>query len=147
MSRSLILTVGAALVGLLMPGLALAQPKHPRLHEALYEMREAHKELKEASNTFGGHKEKALEALDAAIRQTEKALEAVGDPYKSFTPAKGVYEPYKDFKHLRHGLDRMRIAVKELRDAQGNFGGHRDAAVKDLEIAITQVEKCINSLK
>ena len=34
-------------------------------------------------------------------------------------------------------------SARELREAKHNFGGHRDAAIKDLTYAIEQVERCI----
>ena len=48
--------------------------KHPHIHHALAELREARRELKEADHDFGGHRKEALEATDAAIRQLERAL-------------------------------------------------------------------------
>lgn len=147
MSRTLALFLTAAALGLFAAVRASAEPKHPHLHHALYEMKEAHKELKEAGHNFGGHKEKALEALDAAIRQTERALEAVGDPYKSFVPPPDLYSKYKNHQHLRHSLVAMREARTELKEAKHDFGGHREKAVHDIDAAIEQVEKCIKEIR
>jgi hypothetical protein len=147
MYRFLTLPTAAALLLLFGPGRACAEPKHPHLHHALHEMREAHKELKEARHDFGGHREKALEALDAAIRQTEKALEAAGDPFKGFSPKKGTYSAYKNHPHLRHSAHVISEAIKELREAKHDFGGHREKAIKDLEFAHAHVEKCIEHIK
>ena len=147
MYRFLFLTTTVAVVGLLAVGRTAAAPKHPHLHRALHEMKEAHKELKEAKHDFGGHREKALEALHAAIHQTEKMLEAVGDPFKGHTPTKGTYDKYKHHPHLHHALVEMREAHKQLKETSGNFGGHKEQALKDLEIAIHQVEICIKHIK
>lgn len=146
MSRPLLLAAAVAALGLLVPGRAAAEPKHPHLHHALFEMREAHKDLKEAKHNFGGHREKALGALDAAIHQTEKALTGAGDPFKGFTPGK-IYGGYKNHPHLRHALHEMRAAHKELKEAKHDFGGHRKKAIADLDVAIAQVEKCIDHIK
>ena len=143
MSRLLVSTAAVAALALLVPNRAAADPKHPHMHHALHEMREAHKELKETKHEFGGHREKALKDLDEAIRQTEKALAGAGDPFKGFTPEKGTYDKYKNYHHLRHALHKMREAHKELKEAAHNFGGHREKALKDLDEAIHQVEKCI----
>src|SRR5438876_4729126 len=105
-------------------------------------MREAHKELKSAGHNFSGHKEKALEALDAAIVQTERALEAAGDPFKGYVPAKGIYERDKNHPHLRHALVALREARTEMKEASHNFGGHREKAILALDAAIRQVEDC-----
>jgi hypothetical protein len=145
MSRLFLAAAAAVTLAVLGPDLAPAQ-KHQPLHHAIYEMREAKQELKLAKGDFGGHRDKAITALDAAIVQTEKALTAVGDPYKTFTPGK-IYSKYKDYPHLRHAVVEMREAHRELKEAKGDFGGHRDKALKDLDFAIVQVEDCIKNIK
>src|ERR1700736_5643811 len=40
--------------------------KHPYVHRALHELRAAQKSLQEGADDFGGHKEKALKAIDEA---------------------------------------------------------------------------------
>jgi hypothetical protein len=143
MSRMLLLVPAIAGLGLLWPGRASAEPKYGHLHHALYEMKEAHKQLKEAGHDFGGHREKALEGLDAAIRQTEKALEAAGDPYRGYKPGEGIYHEYKNFVHLRHSLVEMKEARDELKRAPHDFKGHREDAVRYLNYAIEQIDKCL----
>ena len=54
-------------------------PRHPHMHHALRQLRECRAELREAAHDFGGHREKALKAVDAAIVQIDKALVGVGD--------------------------------------------------------------------
>ena len=46
----------------------------PHLHRAVHDLHGAHKELKEAKHDFGGHREKALKAVDHAIHEIEAAL-------------------------------------------------------------------------
>jgi hypothetical protein len=137
-----LLIVTALAVSLLAMRGTAAEPKHKHLHHALYEMKEAQTELKEAKHNFGGHKEKALEALHVAIKETEKALEAAGDPYKTFSPGK-IYGDYKNHPHLRHSLVAMREAHSQLKASKDDFGGHRDKAVLELDAAIFQVKDCI----
>jgi hypothetical protein len=48
--------------------------RHPHIHRAIGELREARHELKEADHDFGGHRKEALEAVDVAIKQLELAL-------------------------------------------------------------------------
>ena len=64
-------TVGALA---LLNGVASAKERHPHIHKAIEELREARKELKEADHDFGGHREMALRATDEAIKQLEEAL-------------------------------------------------------------------------
>jgi hypothetical protein len=54
---------------------ANAAEKHPHIRAALKELKEARVELKEGDKIFGGHREKALKAVDEAIEQLDKALE------------------------------------------------------------------------
>jgi hypothetical protein len=49
--------------------------KHPHIQKALDELRDARKELKEADHDFGGHRVKAIEAIDGSIEQLKKCLE------------------------------------------------------------------------
>ena len=52
-----------------------AQPgKRWHMHIAVDELREARKELKESAHDFGGHREKAILAIDEAIIQIEKTI-------------------------------------------------------------------------
>ncbi len=148
MSRTLLLIPAIAAASMLLPGRASAEPKYPHLHHALYEMKEAHKQLREAGHDFGGHREKALEGLDAAIRQTEKCLKEVGDPYhENFRPPEGIYREYKNFVHLRHSVVEMKEARRELKDAGHDFKGHREDAIRYLDYAIEQTEKCLPHVK
>lgn len=75
--RNALIATGIAGLGLLGASTTQAQQKegkHPRLRMAVVEMRAARKYLEDAPDNFGGHKKKAIEALDAAIEQIEEAL-------------------------------------------------------------------------
>jgi hypothetical protein len=48
--------------------------RHPHIHAAIHELREARKELEKADHDFGGHRKEAIEAIDVALKQLEKAL-------------------------------------------------------------------------
>jgi hypothetical protein len=142
-----ILTIGAAFaLGSLAAPPARAE-EHPRLYAALYEMRHARTELKEAAHDFGGHRVKALAALDAAIEQIDKALKAVGDNAKGVEPAKDVYKGYANHPHIRHALAESRLARDELKDAAHDYKGHRVKAVKALDDVIVQLEKALKFAK
>jgi hypothetical protein len=59
------------------PRVASAEPQ-PRLEAALRHLREAREELSRAIPNKGGHRERALEFTDQAIRQVEEGI-AVGN--------------------------------------------------------------------
>jgi hypothetical protein len=50
---------------------AVPMPPHPHIHEALQAMRAAKHHLETAAHDFEGHRAKAMEHLDQAIREAE----------------------------------------------------------------------------
>ena len=139
-----------AAIGSLVFGTALQAeegPRHPHMHCSLHELKEARVELKEAKHDFGGHREKALLAVDAAIKQIEVALKDSGDEYKGAKPAKKAYKGYKHHPHLHHAIHELKEARTELKEAKHDFGGHREAALKDVDYAIEQLELALKFAK
>jgi len=53
------------------PAAAPAMPPHPRVHDALEEMRHAKEHMEHAEGEFHGHRVKAIEHLNQAIREAE----------------------------------------------------------------------------
>jgi hypothetical protein len=51
-----------------------AEP-HPEIHDAINSLRHAREHLEHAKHDFGGHREEAMRAIDAAIHQLEVCLE------------------------------------------------------------------------
>jgi hypothetical protein len=145
MIRALVLsTLILCLAGWQAPGGVAGEPRHPHMHHALRELREARTELKEASHDFGGHRVKALEAVDAAIKQIDTALKGAKDTIK--TPLKvdaDIYKKYKHHPHIHHAIHELKEARTELKEAKHDFDGHRAAALKDTNAAIEQLELCL----
>ena len=121
--------------------------KHPHMHHALHELKQSREELKEAAHNFGGHREKALKAVDAAIHQIEVALKAAGDPYKGGKVGNEEYKKYAHHPHIHHAIHELKEARAELKNAAHNFGGHREAALRDVNLAIEQLELALKSVK
>lgn len=48
--------------------------RHPQIHIAIRKLREAKQHLEKAAHDFGGHKAKAIQAIDQALRELEEAL-------------------------------------------------------------------------
>ena len=126
-----------------------AHPHH-HLHHALWELRDAHKEITEAKHDFGGHRQKALAAVDDAIKQIDLALKNAGDNTKG-APTRGdlkaEYRKYKHNPHMHHALVECKHAHRQLQEAKHDFGGHRTAAIRDVNHAITQIELCLKHHK
>jgi hypothetical protein len=137
----------ALLAALIALGLAgAAEAKHPHLHHALHELRKAHHDLKTAAHDFGGHRVKALKAVDAAIVQVEKCLHWKKDDYKLKIDEK-VYKKYEHHPHIHHAIHELRLARHELKEAPHDFGGHRAKAIKDIDHALVQLELCLKHHK
>ncbi len=139
--------LGLALCALAWSSAAEAAQKHPKLHRAVFEMRQAHIELESAGYDFGGHRARAQQALRAAYEETELALKAVGEPYEGFEPPPNLYGPYANYPHLRHAKVEMGEAKKALEQAVGPFEGHRLRAIGDIKAAIASVERCIENAR
>ncbi len=139
------LSAAVALLGLVVP--RAAAEEHPRLHTALYELRQARTELKEAKHDFGGHRAKALEALDTAINQIDKALKAVDDNVKGTPPDKEVYKEYANHPHIRRALAVAKDAKTELKEAAHDYKGRRKEAIEALNAVINQLEKALQYAK
>jgi hypothetical protein len=61
----------------------------------------------------------------------------------AFSPAEGG--PAKErHPHIHRALNKLRAAKKDLQTGAHDFGGHRVAAIKDIDRAIAQLEKALN---
>jgi hypothetical protein len=132
-------------------GRASAQ-KHAlhHLHHALWELRDAKKELKESTWTFGEHKVKAEHAIEDGIKQIELILKHSGEFAKGEPKRSDLREEYKKYghhAHLHHAVVELRHAHKELKETRYTFGGHKEAALRDIEIAANQIEILLKHAK
>jgi hypothetical protein len=116
---------------------------HHHLHHALWELRDARKELLETKHNFGGHREKAILAIDDAIKQLDHILKNTGDDVKG-VPTRGdlreEYRKYKHHPHTHHAIHELRHAHRQIKESRHDYGGHREAALRDIHVAITQLE-------
>ena len=134
-----------AALSLFAVGANAGDKKHPHhhLHHALWELRDAKKELHESKHDFGGHKEKAVHAINDAIKHLDLALLNHGDNIKG-TPTRGDlkehYKKYKHHPHLHHALHELQHAHHQLKETKHDFGGHKKAALRDVHAAIHQIE-------
>jgi hypothetical protein len=141
----------ALLFWMLTAGVSLAQG-HPyaHFHHALWELRDAHKELKEAKHDYGGHREDALISIRHSIKHLEDVLEykhvkAKGVPTRGDLAAE--YRKYKHHPHLHHALHEVKHAHHQMEQSKDNFGGHRESALRDMHEAIRHIELCLKHAK
>lgn len=116
-------------------------PRHPHMHHALHELREARTELKEAAHDFGGHRVMALEAVDFAIKQLDIALKGANDNIKGTGKRDpDLYKKYSFHPHIHHAIHELKEARRELKEAKHDFDGHRADALRAVDAAIVQLE-------
>jgi hypothetical protein len=126
--------------------------KHPHhhLHHALWELRDAKAELTASKANFGEHKDKALLAINDAIKQLELVLTYKGDNTTG-TPTKAdlkeELKKYKHHPHLHHAVVELHHAHTQLKEAKHDFNGHRKNAMRDIHIAITEIEALLKHHK
>jgi hypothetical protein len=155
MNRRIALLAG----GLLLAGLGLAGPadagprqarKEPQqisnaqLHEALNVLQVTKKMLEGADHDYGGHRVNAIKAIGAAQRQLKLALQSQGK--KAVKPANPGNKGAKSGKgrgkepepqaisnlQLADAIGILQRTVVLLENANHDYGGHRAAAVRDL---------------
>jgi hypothetical protein len=119
------------------PAAAQAPVDSPRLRAALHEMREARNHLRDARDVWPpGEKKRAEQAIQSAIEsvRTILAIKDV-DTFRGVDRNPDYYGKYRDHPRLRAALDDLRDAREELRSSRQEFGGHKDRALDDLDVA------------
>jgi hypothetical protein len=152
--------------GLLLLGLALASdlsstasaaPKRPpepqsasnaQLAEGLAVLHATKVTLQQANHDYGGHRAKAVKAIDAAHHQLKLALEFqtkkkihVGGDAAKLGPGKEA-QAQSDMQ-LGVSIATLKKTVAVLEGADHDYGGHRLMAVKDLHGAIKELETAL----
>jgi hypothetical protein len=130
------------------PGRVGAQERrHPQLWAALQELREARREIRDARDDFGGHRDKAVVAIDDAMASLKMVLRVRDDDFKRGDRDRDFYRRHKDHPHLRQVLVDLRQAKEDLRDARGEFGELRERVMRDIDRATEQVEILIQNIR
>jgi hypothetical protein len=73
-TKSTLLAVGLTIATMLTIGTGAALAAQPHMQTALHELRAARTALEHATNDKGGHRMKALQEVNAAIRETEEGM-------------------------------------------------------------------------
>ncbi len=121
----------------------IVQHRYHHLYHALWELRDARQYITESTNDFGGHREAGLTAIGNAIKQLDFILadaEVRRLPLPIRGDLRGEYKLYTSHPHLYHALAELRAAHQQLREDSHNFGGHKEAALRDMHEAIVQID-------
>jgi hypothetical protein len=137
---SIVLPAFVLWIGQASPARAAEESGHHHIHHALHELKEAKKELLESPHDFGGHREAAVKAIDAAILSLDSLLTALGE--KPISPKIGaeVYKKYDHHPHLHHAVEELHAAHQQIKESKFDFGKAREAALRDVSYAIEQIE-------
>jgi hypothetical protein len=135
--RLLLVAPLAAAVLLAPPAPAQERVRHPALHAALAELREARKEIVDAGDNWPpGRKEQALTAIDGAVKSIKVVLGVKGDNFRGLDRGPEYYSQFPDHRRVRSALHDLREAHVELLDARADFGRFREQALEDVEVAM-----------
>jgi hypothetical protein len=122
--------------------------KYKHMHHAMESLREARKELELSEDVFHGHKQDAIDHVEAAIKTIEAGLKEQNDESTApaAVPTSTKLEEEK-FPHVKHAIDRLKEAKIELEAAEPIFAGHRDEAVSHTDKAIRQLEDALHDAR
>lgn len=121
--------------------------KHAHLHHALFELHDARHELAADKHDHGGHKQKAMLAMNDAVKHIELALISAGDNVKASPTKRDLQEHHKQYKHhphLHHAVHELKHAHKQVKADRHPYGGHREAVLRDIHLAITEIEALLH---
>ena len=115
--------------------------KFVHMHHALASLQEARKELDDAEDIFHGHKQDAIDHVEAAIKEVRDGLHEQNDDaaLPAALPSAGRLDDER-FPHVRRAMERLKDAKRELEAAEPIFAGHRDEAVRRVYKALKQLE-------
>jgi hypothetical protein len=115
--------------------------EHQRLYDALAELREARAELRDSRGDFRGHKEKALAAIDDSIGSLKTMLRIRRDEdIPRLARGRDFYRAHRDYPHLRQAVKDLRMAREYLEGSRADFGELKERAMRDMRLAIEQIE-------
>jgi hypothetical protein len=151
--RSAVLLVAALALASLTRS-AEAAPAKPRrepqrvsnaqLREAIHVLQLTKKTLEGADHDYGGHRAKAVKAIGAAEHQLRLAL---GSQHQGKKPGgkggKGNEPQNISNVQLAEAIPIMQRTVALMEKANHDYCGHREQAIKDVNIAIHQLKAAL----
>ena len=141
---------GAPPVG---PAPVAADNGQPKMQAALQALQQAQTEANAAEANKGGHREKALEHINAALEATNAGIQYAAGHANEVGDAEGPADPEpvdEDVKgaagqpHMANAVVQLREARKQLKEAKHDKGGFRGKAIKETNEAIRQLYEGIH---
>jgi hypothetical protein len=126
-----------------------------QLGEAIHLLNSVKKTLEAADHDYGGHRADAVRDVGQAVKQLHEALAAHHKMSKTGTTKTGSGnnkkahpEPQKlSDAELAGAIPILQATVTFLQNADHDYGGHKEKAIKDLNGAITQLGKALKFSK
>lgn len=126
-----------------------------QLGEAIHLLNSVKKTLEAADHDYGGHRANAVKEIGKAVKQLHEALAAHHKASKTGTTKTGTGsnnkahpEPQKlSDAELAGSVPVLQATVTFLQNADHDYGGHKEKAIKDLNAAITQLGKALQFSK
>jgi len=111
------------------------------IRAALYELREARRELKESRDNWPpGYRDRALASINDAVESLRTILGVnSADDVTGVKRNPDYYKRYADFPRTRAALQDLRQARDALRPAVANFRGKKERALDDIDVAIGDI--------
>src|SRR5262249_6266261 len=125
----------------------------PRMQAALQALQQAQGEANAASPNKGGHREKALEHINAAIAAVNSGMQYAAAHANDVGEAEGPAEPEPvdeevkgagDQPHMANAVVSLREARKQVKEAKHDKGGYRKTAMVEINEAIKQLMEGIH---
>jgi hypothetical protein len=136
-------------------GIQSAQATHQQLVQSLHVLQSTKKTLEMADHDYGGHRAAAVHDIGKAERQLREALghsphhkaRAVGARTGGGKVA-GNREPQQlSNEQLAAAIPVLQNTVAALKNANHDFGGHREKAIEDLNTAVAQLKTALQYAK
>ena len=129
-----ILCVAALLTAAAAAAYAYA-PDQPRMQAARADLQAARAQLRNATTDKGGHRNRAIEHVDAALAEVNAGIR--------FDRRHDDESALPDQPHMQAALDKLQGARSDLEAATDDKGGHRVKALDHVKKAIDEVKKGI----
>ncbi|MDT5271724.1 MAG: hypothetical protein QOH49_3910 [Acidobacteriota bacterium] len=110
-------------------------PDQPRMQAARADLQAARAQLRNASTDKGGHRNRAIEHVDAALAEVAAGIR--------FDRRHDDESALPDQPHMQAALDKLQDARSNLEAASDDKGGHRVKALDHVNKAIDEVKKGI----
>jgi hypothetical protein len=118
---------------------------HPEIMAALRSLHQARFHLNGAATVYGGHRVKAEQLTDQAIRELHAAVDYANTKHVERLPgappmSKGQRKPQKGYPYIHDAINELTAARSHLQKAASDFGGHKLNAIKLINQAIGECQ-------